>query len=334
MKTNYFPDFHDATVCKSKIEYPIVSVCIITYNKELFIREALESVFLQNTKYTYEIVVGDNASSDSTPNILHEYIKNHNDKMTVIFNDYNLELTQNLYRTMCCCRGKYIIVLYGDDYWISDKKIEQQTDFLETHEDYIGVTSVTETRYDGQLEGVASYPEDDFRDADITINDYLEGHNFPMGGLMFRNLFLDEDGRLYFSEMINISRYIDDLSFCVLLLHKGKVFTINDCMSVYRIFKPNSRNNNFNSVNNPFQKFEKHISMINKLDELFFPKYNFKYRYAEHLGSGLIAALRDLKIKRFIKVYKTIPLKYRRFKDNVLFLTITRKIKKIFNIKH
>ncbi|RAZ91699.1 SAM-dependent methyltransferase, partial [Klebsiella oxytoca] len=76
----------------------------------------------------YEIVIGDNQSTDGTRELLHEYWEKYPEKVAVILNDQNLGLTTNMYNTMRKCKGKYIIVLYGDDYWISDRKIQEQFD--------------------------------------------------------------------------------------------------------------------------------------------------------------------------------------------------------------
>ena len=108
-----------------------LSVCIITYNKVDYIRSAIESVLMQKTTCKYEIVIGDNQSTDGTKDVLYEYWKKYPEKIALILNDQNLGLTANMYNTMRKCKGKYIIILYGDDYWTSYKKMQDQYDFLE-----------------------------------------------------------------------------------------------------------------------------------------------------------------------------------------------------------
>lgn len=333
MELNDFYNYKDAKIYNSKINDPMVSVCIITYNKKEFIRETIESVLMQKTQYAYEIVIGDNASSDGTQQILREYYENQNDKMTIILNYENLELTNNMFRTMSCCKGKYIVILYGDDYWISENKIENQVNFLENNNEYIGASTVIESRYNDSSKREHLYPEIKFRNSKIDIYDFLSGHNFPMAGLMFRNMLLEKDGRDYVGNMVSISRYIDDLSFCVLLLNKGRVFIIDEVTAVYRIFKPGSQANNFNSVNKGMILFDKNISLLNKLDDLFNNKYSFKERYIPFLGVGLRSAIVQFKFREFIKIYRTIPKKYRKLNDNVLIEYLLRKLTRLVKFK-
>lgn len=326
-------NYKDARIYKSKINDPMVSVCIITYNKKDFIRETIESVLMQKTQYSYEIVIGDNASDDGTQQILSEYHENQKEKVTIILNDKNLEITNNMFRTMSCCKGKYIIILYGDDYWISENKIENQVNFLENNKEYIGVTTVIESRYNGSNKREELYPEVNFRNSKIDIYDFLNGHNFPMAGLMFRNILLKKDDRDYIKNMVSISRYIDDLSFCVLLLNKGEVFIIDEITAVYRIFRLNSQANNFNSINKGMILFDKNISLLNRLDDLFNKKYSFKERYIPFIGVGLRSAIVQFKIIEFINIYRTIPKKYRKLNDNVLIVYLLRKLRRLVGLK-
>lgn len=329
MAFDYRKIIDNAVVYEGEIENPIVSVCIITYNKEQFIRDALNSVFMQKTQYSYEIVIGDNDSKDRTKNILLDYYEKFRDKITLIFNNDNMELTNNIYRTMCCCRGKYITILYGDDYWIVPNKLEMQVNFLENYPEFVGVSSIIESRYNGLDECVIRYPEKKYYDSKIDITDYLKGNNFPMAALMFKNFFKYQKGREYFSSMLSASKYIDDLSFCTLLLNKGNIYILPVCMCVYRIFKPNEKQNNFNSVNKRVHKFEKHIMLLNFLDELFRGDLDFSFRYAEYMGSGLKSVILDKQLSHFLRIYKTIPIKYRKLSSNVILLSFTRKIKRL-----
>jgi|AntDeeMinimDraft_5_1070356.scaffolds.fasta_scaffold00685_12 glycosyltransferase involved in cell wall biosynthesis len=116
-----------------------VSVSIITYNHESYIAKAIESVLNQKVDFKYEIIIGDDCSSDRTPEILKEYKKRYPEKIQLIMHPRrydNIPGRINNITNLYACRGKYIAMLDGDDYWISDDKLQKQADFLESNPDF------------------------------------------------------------------------------------------------------------------------------------------------------------------------------------------------------
>jgi glycosyltransferase involved in cell wall biosynthesis len=111
---------------------PVVSVLMITYNHREFIGEALESAVKQMTDFDYEILVGDDASCDGTQNIILDFQNRYPDKIRALLNPVNLGCLgkKNLLNTLLACRGEYIALLEGDDYWTSPHKLQLQVDFL------------------------------------------------------------------------------------------------------------------------------------------------------------------------------------------------------------
>lgn len=105
-------------------KYPLVSVLIITYNQEGFIRETLDSVLSQNYP-NLQIVVADDASTDSTHSILLEYQKKYPDIVSPVLNKKNLGITGNCNAGLAQCIGKYIAVLGGDDVFLPNKLHKQ-----------------------------------------------------------------------------------------------------------------------------------------------------------------------------------------------------------------
>jgi glycosyltransferase involved in cell wall biosynthesis len=113
-------------------EKPKVSVLLVTYNQEKFIHEALNSVIMQNTDFAFEIVVADDHSDDSTLTIVKEYQTNH-PNIRILPAAERIGITRNYQRGFAACRGEYIAVLEGDDFWISPKKLELASTFLDQH---------------------------------------------------------------------------------------------------------------------------------------------------------------------------------------------------------
>jgi glycosyltransferase involved in cell wall biosynthesis len=109
-----------------------VSVAIITYNHEKFIAEALESVLMQVTDFRYEIVIGDDCSSDRTHEIIGDFQKNHPGKIRLLISETNIGVKKNLAQTIMACKGEYIALLDGDDYWTAPQKLRHQVGFLDS----------------------------------------------------------------------------------------------------------------------------------------------------------------------------------------------------------
>jgi glycosyltransferase involved in cell wall biosynthesis len=108
-----------------------VSVCIVTYNHESYIRETLDSVLMQDFDHPYEIVVGDDASIDRTPEILQEYADRYPDRFKLILHEKNLGPRGNVQSVRKQLTGEYIAVLDGDDFWTNAQKLQKQISFLD-----------------------------------------------------------------------------------------------------------------------------------------------------------------------------------------------------------
>ncbi|CAM3987609.1 MULTISPECIES: glycosyltransferase family 2 protein [Flavobacterium] len=113
-----------------------LSVALITYNHEKYIREALDSILMQITDFDFEIIIGDDFSTDTTPNICCEYASKY---PNVKYESYkpNGGISSNWIKTISRCKGDYIALLEGDDFWTSSDKLQMQVDFLDTNKQYV-----------------------------------------------------------------------------------------------------------------------------------------------------------------------------------------------------
>ena len=113
-----------------------LSVCMITYNHENFIAQAIESVLMQKTNFDFELVIGEDFSIDRTREICISYKRKYPEKINLILNEKNLGMIPNFINTIHQCKGEYIALLEGDDYWTDPYKLQKQVDFLETNLDF------------------------------------------------------------------------------------------------------------------------------------------------------------------------------------------------------
>ena len=110
---------------------PVVSVCMITYNHEPYIRQAIECVMMQETDFEFELVIGEDCSQDKTREICFEYQKKYPDKIRVLWWHENVSKRGgNGRRNLAHCRGEFIAYCEGDDYWTDSLKLKKQVDVL------------------------------------------------------------------------------------------------------------------------------------------------------------------------------------------------------------
>ena len=118
-------------------EWPLVSVCMITYNHENYIAEALDSIFAQDYKGPIEVVIGEDASTDGTRKVAESYVQRYPGRVKLLPSDQRYGMTQNFFRTIYACSGKYLALLEGDDYWVDQSKLTKQVTALEENPQYV-----------------------------------------------------------------------------------------------------------------------------------------------------------------------------------------------------
>ena len=128
---------------------PLVSICCTTYNHSKFIKKALDSFIMQETKFKFEICIGEDYSDDNTRNICIEYAQNYpniinlflRDRKNTVYIDGYATGRFNLAETIKKCKGKYIAICEGDDFWTDSNKLQDQVDFLENNPEYVMIGS-------------------------------------------------------------------------------------------------------------------------------------------------------------------------------------------------
>lgn len=295
---------------------PVISIYMLTYFHEKYISQAIESVLAQKTHFTYEIVICDDCSKDGTREIIGKYQDKYPDIIRVIYNEENIGIPKNIYQARCKCRGKYIVGLSGDDYWINDSKLEIQATFLEQHPEYIAVFNGIELRYDDDAYAYDIVPKKNERNREFTIKDYEKGGVLRSHGFMMRNLFLNEADREYFKQAQCISDKIDDAVDVVLIMRRGRVFIIDDVTDAHRVVKVDKANgHNYNSRYSRFEKFKQYIELINSMDNHFNRdglQVEFENKYIGALKIAELDMLFSGKMNEYHEVFGSIPIRYRK----------------------
>jgi hypothetical protein len=130
---------------------------MVTYNHEKYIEQAVKSVLEQDVNFEYEIVVGEDGSTDTTASILRELERKNQNRIRVIYRPANLGAGANFLNTLSMCNGVYIAFLEGDDYWTSNNKLQRQVDFLNNNRGAAGVFHRTRA-INGELGELSVFP--------------------------------------------------------------------------------------------------------------------------------------------------------------------------------
>jgi glycosyltransferase involved in cell wall biosynthesis len=108
-----------------------------TFQHKRFIRQAIEGVMMQQVKGTFELVIGDDCSDDGTRTVCEEMQQIYGAKINLLPSDKKYGQSENLTRIIQACKGKYVAVCEGDDYWIDPLKLQKQVEFLDVNPDCI-----------------------------------------------------------------------------------------------------------------------------------------------------------------------------------------------------
>lgn len=211
-----------------------VSVLMITYNHEEFIEEAIESVLMQKTNFEYELVIGEDCSTDNTRNIVKAYKEKYPNIIKLNLQESNVRGRKNFISTFSLCRGEYIALLEGDDYWIDEYKLQKQVDFLDTNTDFTYCGHSYKRYYQDSQSylGKIMYDDEEFILDDLLIADISnEGNKFILRTftVMFRKYILDNPPSIW--DKVPYGDYLIQ----ILALEKGKGKALKDIMGVYRI---------------------------------------------------------------------------------------------------
>lgn len=207
---------------------PLVSIIFITYNQEGYVAEAIDSFLMQKTNFDFEILIHDDASTDGTINILKSY-QNKYPKMINLtlekenqHSKNNLTFMKDLYSN---CKGKYIAVCEGDDFWTDPQKLQKQVNMLEANPEYSICFHPVRVFFENKESKDTIYPKAGFGVTDFTIDNLLRENFIQTNSVMYRK-----------QKYTNLPTNILPFDWYMHLYHAkfGKIGFINEVMASYR----------------------------------------------------------------------------------------------------
>lgn len=261
-----------------------ISIVVASYNHERYIEKALSSILMQRTEYSYEVWIGDDASTDNTQNILRSLEEKYPDNFHFILRCKNVGADANFKDLYSRTTGRYLAILEGDDYWIADNKLQLQVEFLENHKDYIATAhNVTVVDGDGNVRSDYVYPE--CKNNEYLLSDFRKG------------LFAGQTASIvsvnyYYTHCFEIFKpsvnWPGDQSRNFMLVAYGKVHCFQSCMSAYRY------------VTEGGSSFSATFKMNEDTQRRFLQYHCELYKYAKEY----------VKSKESIKITESMYLKY------------------------
>lgn len=171
---------------------PTVSISCTTFNHGAYIKQCLDGFLMQKTTFPFEIIIHDDASTDNTREIIEEYTSKHPDRIFPLFqevNQYSQGVRGMMFRfNFPRCRGKYIALCEGDDYWTDPLKLQKQIDLLESRPDVMTSVGRVNFFYQDKQELL---PKKEFVNPDerqeYALSDYLKQPFSQTSTFVFRN---------------------------------------------------------------------------------------------------------------------------------------------------
>lgn len=125
---------------------PVVSVLVPTYQHGPYIRQCLDGILAQHLNVPWEVVIGEDGSTDGTREICLEYARSHpgrirvllNDRKDVVYIEGSPTGRRNVIQLYRAAKGAFIALCEGDDVWNSPDKLQTQLDHLRTHPEAVG----------------------------------------------------------------------------------------------------------------------------------------------------------------------------------------------------
>ena len=234
-----------------------VSVVMPVYNHEKYIKKAIQSVLSQKVNFDYELIIGDDCSTDESLKIINEF--SGNEHVKIISREHNISNAKimNSLDLILKAKGEYVIILEGDDYWTDRGKLQKQVDFLDNHPSYIACAH----RFDIVNEQGEKYYDEDclcqfWQKNPYGKKDFEKGYMIShLNTILFRNSNKD----MFLKDLfINIRVLVWDYLLNGYLILNGKIHCIDKTMSVYR-----------KVIDIKSSSYSSHMERINNRDVLF-----------------------------------------------------------------
>ncbi|PIY68584.1 hypothetical protein COY90_05200, partial [Candidatus Roizmanbacteria bacterium CG_4_10_14_0_8_um_filter_39_9] len=208
---------------------PKVSILCLAYNQERFIKQTLNSFFMQKTNFDFEVIIHDDASTDNTVTIIKKYQKKYPGKIKAVFQKEN-QFSKGVCNIMIKfllpnAQGTYIALCEGDDYFTDQYKLQRQIDFLDKHPDYAVCFHPVKVFFENNKKRDSVFPKPSDHHAN-TIEELLKRNYIQTNSVMYR--------RQSYTALTKVNILPGDWYLHLYHAQFGKIGYINTIMAAYR----------------------------------------------------------------------------------------------------
>ncbi len=246
----------------------MVSVICTVYNHEKYLRKCLDGFVMQKTNFKFEVLIHDDASTDSSADIIREYEKKYPDIIKPIYqteNQHSKGIKISSTYLFPVAKGKYLAFCEGDDYWCDENKLQKQFDIMESNPDCsICVHKVAHVSENGMMLN-KNNPNFEISKShfncreffnELFVNSYLP---FQTSSYFIRLSMFDYENKPCFWENCDVG----DVPIILYCISKGNLCYIDKVLSCYR------KNSNGSWSNRIFANIEKRIRHEENIKNMF-----------------------------------------------------------------
>lgn len=288
----------------------LVSICMLTYNHESFIREAIAGVQKQKTNFEFELIILDDCSTDKTSDIC----RNASEDKHIVYNrnERNIGLKENYYKFFSLAKGKYYAICEGDDYWSDELKLQKQVDFLELNPQY----GLVHTQFDIFFNDIHEFKRRNNtreQSTEYSFKSLLTGDALYGSPTLFFRKESYERIKEDFKQIIDtLGGLTIDLPLILLISKSERIGFINEYTAVYRRgLKSLSGNEEYSKYIN-FSCYCRNVKLTiarnyyNKPDQKKIIRViNYWYEYGHYLTS-ILKQFEEVRLHR-LRVRKCLP---------------------------
>ena len=269
-----------------------IAVCIVTYNHEKYISQAIESVLVQVTDAPFKIFIGEDCSTDKTREVCLEYKNKYPEIFELVLFETNQGLVKNTINLLKRIQGEgydFVAMLDGDDYWIDKNKLQKQYELFESNNDIGFIHTNNDILWDdGNIERtVKNNPLNGY------VFDNIENFNVANCSVMFRTSLLNY---IDFDEFVNQGFMSCDYAMYAVFSKYTNFGFLDDYTAVWRrghssVSNPNSKHKDIAYIENDLRmwnylgnRFPERFGHTDKEADAWrnFRVFNIAFRYKDY----------------------------------------------------
>ncbi|HTN21381.1 MAG TPA: glycosyltransferase [Pelobium sp.] len=278
----------------------LVSICCITYNHQDYIAQALDGFLMQQVNFKYEIIIGEDCSTDRTREIIEKYKLDYPGRIQLVEYPQNVGAIKNQFNTMSKAKGKYIALCDGDDYWTDCLKLQKQVDFMESHTDCAICCHYSKVINEA---GELVFENPSPIKLEFTYEDVLIGNKEEtrICSLMLKNNYLMQ--QIARQQWLYQTYGTDTFLKLYTVAHsRGRIYVLPEVMAVYRLHK----NGIWSLIDAKLRK-NRMISDFNIIINNFHYSTQYKRKLLMiYIKQYLMFDIKNLRIQNAMKTIKTL----------------------------